>query len=620
MPTFKCSYPEYVNSKSRGRIEFHPESDASHRRMLERKLSEYRQKHPEAADAELESIDAENHVAILIDRSVASVTGDDKYKSIALPAKHCKPSAGPEAADYWSRQFPGWHMTEFHPYEGRAVMERLDTDQVRARAILAEKLKVNPWDIRVDHADDGGWHCQLGAGIVYQPSKHDKPLDEACVMVGRLGWFFQADPKTGIIDIHPGDPASFPKLVDFPFDRLGDSDTRDRMPFGIQLARPDETAKPAIVDWTQSLGLLVAGLAGGGKSVTINDIITMSVAADCELYIMDHAVKSTDFYWCRGWVTPGGWGADSLVQTCGLLRRLLDDISTGGARARAWQEHGWQNWYDDLSDEDKRKHPIRMIVIDELSQLAVGGKDATSIPKNPLPAVMDRMLEQQIISLNLSMLIKLLQIGRAYGYRFVVATQVASSSTGMPPALRGNLGNKLIMGARVNENQKNLIFNVPRDVPDIPDNVIQEGVSKGAGMAEFEGQPAFDFKTAFPVRDGLSGTAALGAALIDRVGLPDGFSRAEYLDSLDKNTPSNPDFERRIMDRIRFPESETYERIPWLQALKDKRDEAYAEFGGGSAPSEPAEPTEQPEPSHVRPAGSGSTLMDASELARLMRG
>ena len=392
------------------------------------------------------------------------------------------------------------------------------------------------------------------------------------------------------------------------------------MPFGVQLARPDEAARPAIVDWTQSLGLLVAGLAGGGKSVTINDIITMSVASDCELYIMDHAVKSTDFYWCRGWVTPGGWGADSLVQTCGLLRRLLDDISTGGARARAWQEHGWQNWYDDLSDEDKRKHPIRMIVIDELSQLAVGGKDATSIPKNPLPAVMDRMLEQQIISLNLSMLIKLLQIGRAYGYRFVVATQVASSSTGMPPALRGNLGNKLIMGARVNENQKNLIFNVPRDVPDIPDNVIQEGVSKGAGMAEFEGQPAFDFKTAFPVRDGLSGTAALGAALIDRVGLPDGFDRAEYLDSLDKNTPSNPDFERRIMDRIRFPESETYERIPWLQALKDKRDEAYAEFGGGSTPSEPAEPAERPEPMHVRPAGSGSTLMDASELARLMRG
>ena len=139
-------------------------------------------------------------------------------------------------------------------------------------------------------------------------------------------------------------------------------------------------------------------------------------------------------------------------------------------------------------------------------------------------------------------------------------------------------------------------------------------------MAEFEGQPAFDFKTAFPVRNGLSGTAALGAALIDRVGLPDGFGRAEYLDSLDKNTPSNPDFERRIMDRIRFPESETYERIPWLQALKDKRDEAYAEFGGGSTPSEPAEPAERPEPMHVRPAGSGSTLMDASELARLMRG
>lgn len=96
MPTFKCSYPEYVNSKSRGRVEFHPEFDASHRRMLERKLSEYRQKHPEAADAELESIDAENHVAILIDRSVASVTGDDKYKSIALPANTASRAPDPK--------------------------------------------------------------------------------------------------------------------------------------------------------------------------------------------------------------------------------------------------------------------------------------------------------------------------------------------------------------------------------------------------------------------------------------------------------------------------------------------------------------------------------------------
>ena len=230
-------------------------------------------------------------------------------------------------------------MTEFHPYEGRAVMERLDADQVRTRAILAEKLKVNPWDIRVDHADDGAGIASLGrASSTSRASTTSRWPKRALWSAARL--VLPSRPEDRHHRHSSREPASFPKLVDFPFDRLGDPDTRDRMPFGVQLARPDEAARPAIVDWTQSLGLLVAGLAGGGKSVTINDIITMSVASDCELYIMDHAVKSTDFYWCRGWVTPGGWGADSLVQTCGLRTPPVGRYQHG-RRARPRMAGAW---------------------------------------------------------------------------------------------------------------------------------------------------------------------------------------------------------------------------------------------------------------------------------------
>ena len=262
--------------------------------------------------------------------------------------------------------------------------------------------------------------------------------------------------------------------------------------------------------------------------------------------------------------------------------------------------------------------------MDELSQLTVGAKDATSLPKNPLPPVMERMFEQQVKALILSTLIRILQIGRAYGYRVVVATQIASSTTGMPPALRGNLGNKVIMGAKVNDAQKNLIFNIAKDVPDIPANVIDEGVSKGAGLSEMEGQPPYDFKSAFPMLGHHAGVAALGRALAERIGLPDGIGLDEYLDSLDKDTPSNPDFEQRVMERIRFPEAESYLRFPFLRAIKDKWDEAIDEYGGspasdpddggdaGTAPAgEPVRPPAGPEPS--------GPLMDAAELARIMR-
>ena len=264
--------------------------------------------------------------------------------------------------------------------------------------------------------------------------------------------------------------------------------------------------------------------------------------------------------------------------------------------------------------------------MDELSQLTVGAKDATSLPKNPLPPVMERMFEQQVKALILSTLIRILQIGRAYGYRVVVATQIASSTTGMPPALRGNLGNKVIMGAKVNDAQKNLIFNIAKDVPDIPANVIDEGVSKGAGLSEMEGQPPYDFKSSFPMLGHHAGVAALGKALAERIGLPDGIGMDEYLDSLDKDTPSNPEFEQRVMERIRFPEAESYLRFPFLQAIKDKWDESLDEYGGGPADAgsggngdDGTAPAGRP----VAPAASGpepsGPLMDASELARIMR-
>lgn len=986
MIRFEYEYPVRVKTQAGDSVEFDPANNGGHRALLDRQIAKWQAGHPEAKAARLEFIDRDRHVAVLVDRQSSSVDmRDDSSLEVNLSAEHSKPSKGAEVQAVYETKYPGYRLTVFHPYEGKALLERLTDAQATARAQIATELGLHDWDLRVTPLEDGGWKVLLDEGITYQPSKMDTRMEKACLTVGRLGWWFDADPDTGVIEIHPGEPPTFPKLVPFPFDRIGDPTVRDKTPFGIRLARPGETGEPAFVDWTQSLGLLIAGLSGGGKalpldaripvpvserfpagwarnrdlkegdpvygrdgriipikdfsdveelppnvtqncaerhdlvgpdglcdeaellhaiaderesyvmpggvwantvetiltareisenpkphgkcwgirladpienpdanlplgpyflgtwlgdgissagaiclndddephmqpdilsslggsirrgkvehgahtwfydmddgrilvtelkrlglymgkhipavylrasksqrlallqglmdtdgsvssrgscelcftnqrlaetalelirslgiaagmhsgragytkdgerveagiryrihfttskpvfrlprklarlktytrstqdwlyitsceptgrtepvrclnvatddhlflmegfvpthnSVTINDVTTLGIGTGAELYVIDHSTKATDYYWCRPWIADRGWGADSLLQTAGLLKWLLDDIEDGGERARAWKSHGWQNWYDDLSDEDKRRYPYRLIVVDELSQLTVGAKDATSLPKNPLPPVMEKMFEQQVKALILSTLIRILQIGRAYGYRVVVATQIASSTTGMPPALRGNLGNKVIMGAKVNDAQKNLIFNIAKDVPDIPANVIDEGVSKGAGLSEMEGQPPYDFKSSFPMLGHHAGVAALGKALAERIGLPDGIGMDEYLDSLDKDTPSNPEFEQRVMERIRFPEAESYLRFPFLQAIKDKWDESLDEYGGGPADAgsggngdDGTAPAGRP----VAPAASGpepsGPLMDAAELARIMR-
>lgn len=628
MTQYEIPYPETIANRNHEQIPFDPVGNATHRKFLDRVIAKWKTLHPDAQDAQVDVIDEDRRMVILHSASVASVKRDDAGAiRVNLLPEQCKPNKGREVAAAYERKFPGFHLTEFHPYESTALLERMSDRELTARGLVCEYVGCDPWNVKVkEHDHDEGFSLSFLAPFVFKKDVDQSKLDGAAVAIGHVGWWSRVDARTGEGDIIPGEPPTFPETVPFDFDALHKPGSRDRAPFGVKPARPGETAETAFVDWTQSPGLLVAGLSGGGKSVTVNDIIASGVAAGVELYLVDHVAKASDFNWVRPWVAPHGWGADSLLQACGLLKRLLDDISDDGARTRAWREHGWQNWYDDLSDEDKREYPLRLIVVDELSQIAVGGKDASAIPKNPLPAVMERMIEQQVIALNLSSLIKISQIGRAYGYRLIVATQLASSTTGMPPALRGNLGNKLIMGARANPAQRKLIFNDASSVPTVPTNVFDEGVSKGVGVAEFEGQEPFVFKSAFPLLGRHAGTAALGEALVDLVGLPDGFTRDEYLSSLDKSTPVNADYERRIRDRVAFDERDTYRLYPFLRAMKDKLDEVSGDYDdGGGGPAAPSPTPVKPDKTNPSSGGAARSvpsegLLDARELARVMEG
>ena len=274
--------------------------------------------------------------------------------------------------------------------------------------------------------------------------------------------------------------------------------------------------------------------------------------------------------------------------------------------------------------EDMRpKVKYRLLVVDELSQLTVGAKDAGSLSKKASAPQVEKALEGQTRAYILSNLIKLSQIGRAYGIHLIVATQYASAKTGMPQELKGNLGGKILLGARPNKNQKALAFNNADDVPAVPEAAVRDGVSKGSGSSEFEGQTAVAFKSYWPGRHGYTDQQALGQALIGLLGLPEGIGGDEYMASFDQSRPIDRDYQSKLMDRIDFPKEEAYTRLPYLRMLHDQLEEALLEMGGGM-PEPSGEPVEPKTPTSagpdVRPAGSGSPLMDAGQLARLMEG
>ena len=262
MQTFECSYPPQVRSGGE-MIDFHPESDASHRRLLDRMIDKYRSSHPDASDAQLDSIDAERHVAVLVDRTVTVVEqGDRNRLPLRLAASECSPSAGPKVAERYEKRYPGFYLTEFHPYSGKALLERMTDKQATARGILAGNLKIKPWDVRVTPTKEGGWSCKLDQTIIYQPDKMDKSIQQACEQIGHLGWWFEADAKTGIIVMHPGEPANFEPVHPLPPETLGAPENMRRTPFGVLLPRAGGLPfDPVSIDWKEGSFLLIGARA-----------------------------------------------------------------------------------------------------------------------------------------------------------------------------------------------------------------------------------------------------------------------------------------------------------------------------------------------------------------------
>lgn len=641
MKVFQFKFPTMVVDKASGeRVVFDPASNADHRRKLDENIDQWRRQHPEAHDAQLDSIDMDAHVAVLIDHGITSVNREGSQQIVNLRPADQKPAAGERIARIWEARL-GMKMVRFEPYEGRAVFEALDKDRVSARGILANALGVKPWEVMVEPRADGGWRCRLARTIIWQPSKMAARTQEACEQIGHVGWTYTADAKTGIIDIIPGEPPVFLKTHPFPFDRLGSPADRDRTPFGVKLpARggADVVYEPVEMDWRESSFLLIGGEGGSGKSVLANNLLASIVAQQPLLSVVDLANKATDYYWLRPWVTAGYWGCESVVQAAGVLNMLVDEIEHG-ERARAWKENAWQNWLD-IPRWAKEKYPLHYIVVDEYSSLVDEAQLVKRIPKadSVLPAVWAQMFTGQAENDIRSRVLRLLRTARAQGYRLILISQTVNERSGLGPTTRDLFGQRIVMGPNPSEALVRGVFHDVASMPVVPEHLTALGVTKGVGRAEFTGQASVVFKTTYAGTASRSDTYMLAQALVDRIGVPDGVDAARFLRTLEphgEDDPVDAEYMRWLTDRVSMPYARALATDPVLSAIKGAWDESRialgerpdpipgmdadtdgADAGDGDADGDGAGmPAASPD-ADSQPSG---PVMDAHELARLMR-
>lgn len=629
MQMFEFKFPVTVKTRDGGMIPFDPAHDGTHRALLDRQISQWKTVTPAAKDAELDYIDMEHHVAKLVDRTVTTVDTEAGRQIVSLAPADQKPTAGDRIARVWEQRL-GLNMTRFEPYEGRAVFERLTADQARARLMLADAWGIKPWDVQVSPRADGGWHCRLAPSIVFKPSKMDAATRQAAISIGRYGWTYEADAKHGVVDIIPGEPPTFLKTHPYPFDRLGDPADRDRTPFGVKLpARGGDHAvwEPACIDWTESSFVLVGGEGGSGKSVLVNGMLASLIAQRPELSIIDLSNKATDYYWCRPWVTPGHWGCESIVQAAGVLNRLVDEIEHG-ERAQVWKRNAWQNWLD-IPKWAKQRYPLHYIVIDEYSSLVDEAQTVRSIP-NPektLPAVFGSLFTGQAENDIKTRTLRLLRTTRAQGYRLILISQTINDKSGLGPTTRDLFGQRIAMGPNPSESLMKGVFHDLASLPEIPENLAVEGVTKGVGRAEFTGQPSCVFKTCYAGDSQYSDTYRLAQALIERIGVPDGVDATRFSKLLEphgEDDPVDAEYMHEMTSRIDLPYGKALESDPILVALKQSWEESKAGYETPSPMPAGDEPETADGPvSSGRPAvevDSSGPVMDARMLESLMRG
>lgn len=235
------------------------------------------------------------------------------------------------------------------------------------------------------------------------------------------------------------------------------------------------------------------------NTVTLNGLITGALLAGAELAVIDLPSKAVDFQWVQPFVRDGGWGCESMEEGAVVLERLYAE---GAERAATLKRYGAKKLSELPLDMQQQMRPI-LVVADEVTGLFA--KD--TVPKSlgaDDPLVLEALSKNLASDLIQQYIQKIAAEYRFVGFKLVLSTQVAGTQTGIGTALRTNLQNKFLLGAKATDGNRKLILRDVTSVP-VPPAHIQNNakVARGVGVAELEGQPGMVFKSSYADTDDL---------------------------------------------------------------------------------------------------------------------
>jgi hypothetical protein len=483
---------------------------------------------------EIDSIDPAAGTAFATRQAaITEISSTDEQESFEVRlVKGTKPADGERVAIKMADQYDGYQMVRFDPFLGKAVLAKMDPATIRCRGAVAVALGAKPWEVGVTPRPDGGFDLDLPNR--YVPSKHDDKLDEvATEVVGKAGWYVDIDPAGLSASINPGEPPTFPVVIPYPFAKPPRFDPTStdwaRLPLGRILGRTGGEDGPELeTDFVANPHGMVNGLTGSGKGVSAMALISGALARGWELAIVDAIKGGVDFVEFEQFVRPGGWG-DELRTACCVLNMAYAE---GVRRKKLIKDRSVLKWTQLPTSDNLR--PL-MVVVDELTSLIAPEPTPKGVAKdNPLVLeVAERNLLKATI---LSTIGKIAREQRFTGLALVIATQVASTSTGIPTELRANLGAKILLGSKPTDNNRRLALNDADAVPKIPLNIVNDagGAFRGVGVFEFDGTEPGVFKSYFA-------SPADYAAWLEKLGVPTTTAARPSAADIARHTPSLDD-------------------------------------------------------------------------------
>lgn len=454
---------------------------------------------------EIESIDTNVGTATLTRQAVVmevreGTDADPEAFEIRLPVG-TRPADGDKVAARQSDAHPGYHLVRFEPHVGKAILAKLTDDELRCRGSIANALGVKPWEVDVKKRMDGGFAVQLPG--VYTPSKHDEKLQEVAeTIIGKLGWYFTVDPKTLVAQVIPADPPTFEPLYRFDFASAPASSgaslpdkERFSLPLGVSLGRPGKRNAALTMDLSDTVGTLLVGLAGSGKSTAVQSVIFNALARGFRLALINTIDKKTDMEWAKPFVEPHMWGCESVAESV-VVAKLVNE--EGARLGELLAEHGVAKWQDlPASVKFQRENMPLLLVADELAALLTADPLPPGLPREvkALPEFVEmqqNLLESKLLATTLSLGPSLY---RAAGNRFIFLTQQPNERYGFSTKLKGNLPHRVMLGVGASRAEKGHAFRTPEKVPDVPEWISSDDSrARGVGVAHMDGQGPAVFK------------------------------------------------------------------------------------------------------------------------------